>query len=254
AKIQKIRIARQVPCQYFNLTFEFQGLFDPIRQMHQVGEEFLRLRLAQASPPPAQRDSQEVERRQLSRKSFGACHADLGSRVSVETSIGLSGNRRVNHVADGYHFGFLEPRYFNRRQSVRRFTGLTDHEQNRARVHQRGAISELRTVVDFRRDLRDFFDHEFAHQAGMPRSPTSDEMNALDLARLACQETNVFQCTLAIFQREATAKRTRHGARLIMNLFKHEMAIAPFASRYRVPSDFFERSLNRLSFAIKKAK
>src|SRR4030095_9575512 len=66
AKIQKIRIAGQLPRQHFNLTFKLQGLFDPVRQMHQVGEEFLRLSLAQASPAPPQRDGQEVERRKLS--------------------------------------------------------------------------------------------------------------------------------------------------------------------------------------------
>src|SRR4030095_14357481 len=102
-------------------------------------------------------------------------------------------NGRVYDVADGYHLGFLEPRDLDGRQSVRGFARLTDHEQNRPRVHQRRAVSKLRTVVDLRRNLRDLFDHEFAHEAGMPRRPTGDEMNALDLAHVAPRKANVFQ-------------------------------------------------------------
>src|SRR4030095_9361807 len=102
-------------------------------------------------------------------------------------------NGRVYDVADGYHLGFLEPRDRDAGQSVRGFARLTDHEQNRARVHQRRAISKLRTVVDLRRNLRDLLDHEFAHEAGMPRRPTGDEMNMLDLARLARHKANVFE-------------------------------------------------------------
>jgi hypothetical protein len=39
-----------------------------------------------------------------------------------------------------------------------------------------------------------------------------------------------------------------------VNLFEHEMAIAALARRHGVPGDFFEGSLNRFPFAVKKPK
>ena len=59
--------------------------------------------------------------------------------------------------------------------------------------------------------------------------------------------------TCAILERDAAAKRVRQRARLIVNLFEHEMRIAALLCRYGVPGNFFDRPLDGFALAVEQA-
>src|SRR5262252_933075 len=122
------------------------------------------------------------------------------------------------------------------------------------RVHQWRSISELGTIIDFRGNLRDLLDHEFADQARMPSGPARHEMNPFDAPRLGGTEANIFQRNLPVFQRDSAAKSIGHRSRLLMDFFEHKMTVAAFARCHRVPSNLLKRPLDRLSLTVKNTK
>ena len=78
-------------------------------------------------------------------------------------------------------------------------------------------------------------------------------MEAFDLLDLGGTELDIFERHLAVFKRDAAAESIRQGARLIVNFLEHEMGVAVLARRHRVPSDLFDRSVNRFAFAVQQA-
>src|SRR5678816_654552 len=75
-------------------------------------------------------------------------------------------------------------------------------------------------------------------------------MNPFDLLHRAGAKLDVFERYLAVFECDATAEGIRQSARLIMNLFEHEVRIAALLRRHRVPGAFFNRPTNRFALAV----
>jgi hypothetical protein len=71
----------------------------------------------------------------------------------------------------------------------------------------------------------------------MPGGATGDDPDAPDRRELLRRQPDVRQIRFAVFERVAATHRIQNRLRLFVNLLEHEMRIAAFFGRRRVPGD-----------------
>jgi hypothetical protein len=93
-------------------------------------------------------------------------------------------------------------------------------------------------------------DHEFSGQGGVPARSTGDDAHLLEFAELLFGDLHLVQEDSSGILRDAAEQSVAHGARLLENLFLHEMLVAPLFGHDRVPGYMMGWAINRTAFVV----
>src|SRR5882762_5761409 len=164
--------------------------------------------------------------------------------------IGVASYHRAHHVADGQRWRTLYFCFTLAREGVGRFARLADAYGQSLAVENGIAIAELAAVVDLHLHARQPLDHEFPGQARMPARSAGDDAHLLEFAELLLRNCHVVQENLSGVLRNAAEQRVADGARLLENLFLHEVLVAALFRHDRVPRDVLRGALDRAAVMV----
>ena len=153
----------------------------------------------------------------------------------MDGSFRLSRRHAADDVADGQAASALLAGFAKRRQRVGGFARLRDDDHQRVSIDDEVAIAILGAVVDFDRQAGESFDEEFAHQRCMPRRAARDQDDLVDAAHVRLGDRNFFQEHAARVDAEPSKQGFFGCARLLEDLFEHEMAVTGFFRHDRIP-------------------
>ena len=134
-----------------DLVAELNGFGDERRCLFEgfdIRETFLETHIAQA----AQVEGEHRENMQLGSKRFGRCDADFRAGVLVDAAIGFASDGRADAVVDRERLVAFSLGFAQRSESVDRFAGLADYDDECVLVEWRVAVAEFGCVFDFDRD------------------------------------------------------------------------------------------------------
>ncbi len=118
-----------------------------------------------------------------------------------------------------------------------RLARLCDGYAQRLGSHDGIAIAELGGGDRFDRDTRPLLDHVFGDQAGVIRSATGDDDDALYLVEQTALPHIVEFGQVEVTVMDATQQRAAHSLRLLEDLLEHEVWVAILLRRFGVPVD-----------------
>ncbi len=195
------------------------------------------------TPRGAQLGREQVEHRQLRGEGLGRGHADLGPRVCGIDGVGHSRDLASGHVHDRADRRARAPGFGQGRDGVRRLAGLRDADRQRLSVHDRPPVAELAAVIDLDGNPGHALDEELPDEARVPGRPAGQQQDtvvALDLLR--GQERRI-DVQLPRLEGDLPAQRLRDRRRLLVDLLRHEVAVAALLRGHGVPHDAVDRPL-----------
>src|SRR5205085_846362 len=112
------------------------------------------------------------------------------------------------------------------------------HEQQRVFVEYRIAVTKFGRIIDVDGNASQLFDHVFAGQSGVPGSSAGGDLDRTEAFKVSFRNViHLVEKQPAGIERDATLHRVAHGARLLINLFEHEMLEAALLSHDRIPGN-----------------
>ncbi len=131
--------------------------------------------VAQNTAQFAEMQCENVKRDNLRRKCFSRSDADFRSGVCQNRAVGFACNHRTLHIADCQNFAACLFCFTHRGNRVGGFAGLRNDDEQIRFVQNRISITKLRSVINFDRHTRKFFEHIFCGESGVPtRSASGD--------------------------------------------------------------------------------
>src|SRR6266481_2973183 len=213
-----------------------QALLDVRRQVDEILDQRVRVRLGENAAPTRDVDPEQVEHRELRRERFRARDGDLRTSVGIDDRIGFARDAGVDDVADRQHFRAALVRRLHCGQRVCRLTGLRDHDEHGAVFEHRVARAELARVVDLGRDARDVLEEILADEARVRRSAAGDEDHAPRLHH-PVRIRQLVEADVALLLEDTAAHRVDDRLRLLVDLLQEEMPIAALLRGDGIPRD-----------------
>ncbi|MNM63943.1 hypothetical protein D3C81_753190 [compost metagenome] len=139
-------------------------------------------------------------------------------------------------------------RFTQRRQCIRRFTGLADHDHERLWRDQRRAITIFRGNVVHHRNAHQLFDRRPADQTGIISRTAGDDMNRGQAADFFVRQFKAWKHNLPSTFVDASQHRVAVSLRLLVDLFQHEMIETAFFRGHGVPIDTNHFPRNKVPF------
>src|SRR6266704_6976301 len=102
-------------------------------------------------------------------------------------------------------------------QRIGGLAGLTDAHGQRLRIHNRVAIAEFASVIDFDLKTSKTLNHEFCGQPSVPARAAGDDTHLLKFAELAFRNRHLIEEDFSSVLRDAAEQGIAHGARLCKN-------------------------------------
>src|SRR5262249_15483623 len=211
--------------------FHFDGQF---REMPGVQ---LQLLFGKRSALLGQEEREDVSRDHLRSESLRRGDADLRPGVRVEGAVSFARHHRTLHIADRHAPAAFLFRLAQRGQRVGGLARLRNDHHQRGRRKDRVAVTELRSVINFDGDARQFFDQVLGHHRRVPGRATRRDLDVGEAAELLALDLHRVQKYAARVERYATQSSVADGARLLVNLLEHEMLEAALFSLDRIPVD-----------------
>ena len=171
----------------------FQHAGQPAQLLCQFDGLFIRHGTANLSQP----QSQQKQSHQLRGEGLRAGHSNLRPGVGVDGAIGLAGNHRAHHVADGDGLGPARLAFALRGNGVGGLAALRDDQRHLVLADQRIAIAELAGVVHLDRHARQPLDHVFSGQSGVPACAAGGNVQLAQVAELFFADVHLLQKDLA---------------------------------------------------------
>src|SRR6267378_1070428 len=166
-----------------NLVAEIQNRFDLAGQRFKRFNDATPIRSGKISHP-AKEQSEKRKDDKLRRKRFGSGDSDFRTRVHVDSSVALAGDRARDIVTNSQSPKAFPTAFTQRPECTRGFTALADGEDQCLGSHRCISMTELTGVFDFGGNVRKSLDQVFADPAGMKRRAATGKNDAADIAEL----------------------------------------------------------------------
>jgi len=210
----------------------FADLSQPVRNLvlllvrrHRI-EQLPRVGRAQGAARDPEVDRQHGQGEQLSGERLGGRDPDLGPHQGLNDAIRLPDHGRARRVADGQGRHAAPLHRPKRGQGVGGLPRLRDGDQQRVARQQGRGTAELGGVVDAHRDPGEPLDQIAADEPRVPRRSARHDLHVLQLAHGRGGEAEIGEHDVAAPRREPSGDRLREDARLLVDLLRHEMAMA----------------------------
>ena len=120
---------RKLGCEPLQALLVVQHMFDLFRYAFQRGNQLLLAFRCNGSAHAAQQDRQNVHRNQLAAVRLRGCYGDFRSRIGIHQMIRIARDGGAHHVYNTQRGNAHALRHAQRRQRIRRFAGLRNHNQ-----------------------------------------------------------------------------------------------------------------------------
>ena len=130
---------------------------------------------------------------------------------------------------------------------------MRDHHRERVVRNDGIAIAEFAAVIHFHRNARQLLDHELAGQRGVPAGPAGHDPDLAEFLELFRRDIHLVEEDAARFLSDPAQGGVPHRARLLVNLFEHEMLVAALFRHDRVPQNVRHLPVNRPAVEIAEA-
>ena len=146
--------------------------------------------------------------------------------MGVGPRVGLSCDARPDHVAHPKDVGARLLGGPDGREGVCGFTALRNGQHHVGVADDRVSVAELRGVLHLNRDARQALEEVFSHQARVPACSTPQNEDALRVLPPRPVVVDSRQVGGALLEVDPPADGVADGARLLVDLFEHEMVVA----------------------------
>jgi len=177
------------------------------------------------------RNDKHAEGRQLRREGLGRGHADLRTGPRQHHQVRLPDQRTLRRIANRKCREIAQLlTQADRRQRVGRLARLRNGHQQRVLAHYRLAVAIFAGDFDPAGQAADLFDEILRDHTGMKARAAGHNMHRLGLFKDfgGCRPEGRFQ-QAAIGN--PLLQRVGHGARLLVDLLEHEVAVRPLLNR-----------------------
>src|SRR5215472_2975078 len=252
AKIEKVRVAEELPRETLVEARRicFQYCFHLVREAQKFLHQISCGRIADFSAHLAQIRRKKQEGSELRRERFGRGHADFRAGVRRNRAAGFARDHGTDYVANRQRWRAFGFRFPLSGQGVCGFTRLADAHGQSIGIDDGIAIAKFAAVVHFYGKAGQPLNHEFSREACVPTRPASYDADLLKLAELLFGELHFIEKDFAGVLRNAAEERVTHRARLLENLFLHEVLVAALFRHDGIPGDMLRGPLNRASIVI----
>ncbi len=165
-------------------------------------------------------------------------------------AAGFASDHGTNHIADRQRGRAFRFRFALGRQRVCGFAGLADAHGKSFRIHNRVAIAEFASVVDFDGKTGETFNHEFGGQPSVPAGAAGDDAHLLKFAKLVFRDGHLIEEDFSGVLRNAAEQGVAHSARLLKNLFLHEMLVAALFRHDGIPGHVVRGAFDRAAVVV----
>src|SRR6185437_4700763 len=173
--------------------------------------------------------------------------------VRIDRAAGLAREHGADDVANRKDFRALLAGFALRSESVRRFAGLADGNDQAMLIENRIAVTKFAAVIDLDGEMSEALDHEFAGESCVPTGAAGDNFYVAEIAELFLGDVHLVEKYLAGFLRNSAEQSVADGAGLLENFLLHEMFEAALFGHDRVPGDVLGRAADRMTFKIEEA-
>ncbi len=174
-------------------------------------------------------------------------HGDLGARPRVEHVVGVTRQRRADHVRDREQAGTALSGEPGGGERVRRLAGLADRHRERLLLVERGGVSHLVGVFHGRGKAQQPLEDLLADEACVIGRATRGHPDPLDLAGELVAEADILEPHGAVLVESARQGLGDHG-RLLVDLLQHEVVVATLLGPLGVPIDVQDFAVDGLAF------
>ncbi len=149
----------------------------------------------------------------------------------MHRDIAVSQTHRLaaDRIDDTPHQRAFHARFFHRRQRIDCLAALCDGEHGRPLVEDGIAIAKFAAVIDLDMQTRQCLDIKLAHQSTKVAGAAGDGDHAVELARTFLRQVQFGQHDCVVLEVDSTADGIGDAARLLEDLFLHEVFV--FAAR-----------------------
>ena len=143
--------------------------------------------------------------------------------MEVNAAISLAGNSAADDVADGQNRMPAALGFAQAGEGVSRLPGLGDGKHEGVFLDRCVAIPEFTGVFNFDRDVRQFLKQIFPDQSRVPTGAAGRNDDLIDRPQLRHRKVQPAELRRRLFVDDPAADRVFHGARLLEDLFQHEV-------------------------------
>ena len=170
--------------------------------------------------------------------------------MRVDGSSGLARDHGSHHVADGQRLRALGFGFTLGGDGVGGFAGLRNQQRQLIRTQDWIAVAPFAGVIDFDRNAGQVLDHELAGQSGVPTGAAGGDIDLLQSFELGFTDLHLVEKDGAGVLRDAAERGVADGARLLINLFEHEVLEAALLRHDGIPGDALRFALQRIAVEI----
>ena len=150
--------------------------------------------------------------------------------------LGFPCNGRSHNIHNGKCFCSVLFRFTECCQRVRRFSRLGDDNYKIIFSEKQFPVAKLRSKLNPHRDLGKIFQYILGRHTHMPCGSACRNINGFDILQQFFRKLGRRKINRSVFDQAVESITDSFG--LFMNLLDHEMLIARFFSRFRIPFDF----------------
>ena len=153
--------------------------------------------------------------------------------MQIDAAVGFARNGAADHIANAKDFVTTALGLAQAGKGIQRLAGLSDHQQQGVAVEGRVAVAEFAGVLDFGRQVRQFFEQVFAHQAGMPARAAGGDDDAVHRPQFGGGHVQPAKARHGAVVVDAAPQRVAHRLRLLEDLLEHVMRKAALLGSFR---------------------
>src|SRR5581483_9127489 len=181
---------------------------------------------------------------------FGGGDPNLRTGVRQQRACCFARNHGADHIADGERLRTLLLGLALRREGVGCFAGLRDDDGQGVGRDDGIAVAEFATVIDFHGKARKPFDDVLPGQPGVPARAAGDNFDLFEAAKIGFGDIDLVQEDAAAFETHTAEHGVFDGARLLKDLFEHEMLVAALFGHNGVPQNMRDLAAHRAAVEI----
>src|SRR5215472_489800 len=165
--------------------------------------------------------------------------------MRVDRAGRFAGDHRADDIADGERLRTFGLGLALGGNGIGGFAGLRNHQRDRVRIDNRIAIAPFAGIVDFDGHTGKRLNHKLARQSGVPAGSAGDDVDLFCRAEFGFRDIHLIEKDVARGLGDSAQRRVADGARLLVNLFEHEVLETALFRLNGIPIHVLHFSSNR---------